>query len=106
MNSTLKNSAQGFALYYEERERLLQNLNAGYIDILVKVGQSERFSSITMRVEDSGRGFDVSKASLKMKGDEGLSRRGIPLLYELCDSVQYSGRGNVVEAVYRWPLND
>jgi len=105
MDSGLKNSAQGFASYYEERERLLQALNSGYIDILVKVGQSARFASIEIRVEDSGVGFNVGSVSPEIKADEGLSRRGIPLLYELCDSVRYNEHGNVVDAVYRWALD-
>ncbi len=102
MDSALKDSAEGFASYYEEREKLLQELDSGYIEILVKVGQSEQFTSIAMRVEDSGGGFDVGMVSPDIKADDGLSRRGIPLLYELCDSVQYNESGNVVEAVYRW----
>ena len=28
--------------------------------------------------------------------------RGIPLLYQLCDHISYSGRGNVVKAVFSW----
>ena len=55
-----------------------------------------------VRVGDSGQGFDPEPP---VPPEEALLRpwgRGISLVRELCESVQYLGNGNQVEAVYRW----
>jgi len=56
-----------------------------------------------IRVEDSGKGFDYSNHNIPDKETHtGLSGRGIMLISDLCESISYMGKGNIVEAIYSW----
>jgi anti-sigma regulatory factor (Ser/Thr protein kinase) len=55
-----------------------------------------------IRMQDSGPGFDFSKVSSDLKQNEQNFGRGISLLFNLCKTVEYSGNGNRVKAVYEW----
>ena len=57
---------------------------------------------LTIRVEDSGAGFDHQAEPGDMNHNVSTSGRGIPLLQSLCESLRYEGKGNIVEVVYRW----
>ena len=102
LDSSLKQGAEGFAQYYTLRENKLQALSQGRIDVKLNVVRGENGGRILMRLEDSGPGFDHHADSVPMGEGELLSRRGVPLVRELCDFVTYLGRGNIVEAVYSW----
>lgn len=80
----------------------MQALSQGRIDVKLNVVRGENGGRILMRLEDSGPGFDHHADSVPMGEGELLSRRGVPLVRELCDFVTYLGRGNIVEAVYSW----
>ncbi len=102
LDSSLKSDPVGFAKYYQLRsERLAQLEQRNYIRICIGLNAGLNDGRLTIRIEDSGKGFDISQ----MKADVplvGFSGRGIPLLRNLCDSVEYLGDGNLVEAVYTW----
>ncbi len=107
LDSSLKASPDGFAEYYAERARLLNESIEGYVRFHLHCEMEETVgaSRLVIRVEDSGPGFDWQSRMEKAEDSE-ISRhyhgRGIPLLRKLCESVNYIGAGNEVEAVYRW----
>lgn len=105
LNSELKGSADGFAKYYTERERRLQDICDGYVEISIKLQRSVGGGRVILRIEDSGKGFDMVHTEQMMAKSNNLSRRGIPLVRELADSVAYHGCGNIVEAIYSWSSN-
>ena len=104
LDSALKTTAEGFTEYYQRRQDSLAALRNGEIDILVRHEASASGGRMTIRVQDSGLGFDYGK----LKNTESMqfnldhSGRGVPLLDSFCESVTYHGCGNVVEAVYCW----
>ncbi len=102
LDSTLKQGAAGFAEYYTQRENLLSTLQVGQVDLVVNVVHSPEGGQVQIRLQDSGEGFDYGASSAMVSDDELLSRRGVKLVQELCEFVNYQGRGNVVEALYRW----
>ena len=57
-------------------------------------------------IKDSGKGFDpvnyFSKKSDDNTRDKTLSGRGIELVEQLCDSLEYQENGTHVEATYVW----
>ncbi len=101
LDSTIKSDAEGFGRYFEEREQRLKTLVSGEISMSLICEQRDGQRVLRIRVEDSGSGFDYHNEA-KGPGDNPLQLhgRGIHLLNSLCLSLQYSGSGNVVEAMY------
>jgi two-component system, HptB-dependent secretion and biofilm response regulator len=101
LNSTLKASIDGFAEYYQTRAERLSTLKSGFVRVSIEQKATGSGGTLVIVVEDSGKGFDYSK--LKTSADtSGYCGRGIPLLKNLCKTVEYKGAGNVVEAVFEW----
>ena len=106
LRSNLKQSAEGFAGYFAERDTRLGALEDGYIRILISTHQVTNGGSVVIQVEDSGPGFDYSDyLSHELPPSTQFSGRGIALVRELCDSVAYEDAGNRVRAVFSW-VND
>ena len=56
-------------------------------------------------IRDSGAGFDFSaKSNTDKEASISSHGRGMFLLEEICDSIEYQGSGNRVEAVYTWSV--
>jgi len=108
LTSELKNSAEGFSQYFEERELRLKNLEEGSVDLQIRLYPFHNGGRIIINIQDSGQGFDVKKY-YKSRGnisDRGvlLSGRGIDLVEQLCDSLDFRKNGSAVEASYVWTL--
>ena len=102
LKSDLKATAAGFIEYYENRTHLLETLDSGYVRFRFTHAPTKDGGVLTIRLEDSGRGFDIrDKLNVQIKRG-GYSGRGVPLIRSLCDSVEYKDKGNAVEATYVW----
>jgi len=101
LDSSLKESPEGFSLYFQDREKALQSIAGAYIKVNIKIKEQSDEYIVFIRVEDSGNGFDISKFSLN---DDLIKNRafgrGIILVQNLCDSLHYELPGNIAEAVY------
>ena len=102
LDSRLKNTADGFAKYYMEREMRLSNLSVGSIKIDVNHQPDEDGGLLTIHIEDSGEGFNYKSSTVSLEHNVGHSGRGIQLLGTICESIEYNDVGNVVKATYRW----
>ncbi len=102
LDSTLKGTADGFAKYYMEREARLSNLDDGSISIYVAHQPNAEGGLLTIRVEDTGNGFDYQENQVSLESNVGHSGRGIQLLHTICEKIEYMGNGNIVEVTYRW----
>jgi two-component system, HptB-dependent secretion and biofilm response regulator len=105
MSSRLKSSADGFSLYYAEREAKLARLKDGFIRFKIEHVPLENgqigHDRLVIRIKDSGVGFNFTHWMDKHPNNAmGLSGRGIMLLQSLCQSVRYAGNGNQVEIIY------
>jgi anti-sigma regulatory factor (Ser/Thr protein kinase) len=104
LESALKDSPDGFIEYFDHRERRRRELREGRVRIDLRhepQGEGEG-GTLTIRVEDSGAGFDHEKQERSLDDDLGNCGRGMGLLRALCSEIRYAGRGNVVEAVFPW----
>ncbi|MBR7888690.1 SpoIIE family protein phosphatase [Marinomonas sp. A79] len=104
LRSSQKNSADGFSLYYEERERRLAQLKEGYVKISVKVTSEQHNRSLVLYVEDSGSGFDYKQIDFDMSDSKLLYNRGLALLNQLCSELTFSKGGSAVTAHYQWQV--
>lgn len=103
MNSSMKASADGFMEYYRLREERVAQLTDGYIRISMKHTGDHDQGDLTLIIEDSGPGFDYNDRVFQAS-ENNYSGRGIPLLASICRSLEYKGKGNIVEAQIHWPL--
>ena len=106
LDSSLKLSANGFSIYYKERERLVSELAQGFVKISMKhLDYSSMGGCLIITMEDSGRGFDVKNKTniASMGANTQLSGRGISLVDSLCHSLQYNDAGNKVTVEVHWP---
>ena len=102
LNSSLKSDPSGFAEYFKEREKRLASLDSGHIIFNLSTNQDAGVRSILLKIEDSGNGFDYLNHRPPSPEQKSLSGRGIVLINGLCGSLEYKGKGNIVEAVYSW----
>ena len=102
LSSDKKKSNEGFSHYYEERERRLASLNSGYVKISVKVTSDNNDRVIELYVEDSGAGFDYKSINYDISNTALLYNRGLALLNQFCDKLEFSKNGSAVKAHYHW----
>ncbi len=106
LSGNLKKSPEGFADYYAQREKLLNEITSGFVHIYFAYSSNIEGGSLTLRVEDSGAGFDYSARQGKALSMTGYSGRGIGIVEKLCKTVRYYGSGNKVEVVFAWVNDD
>jgi two-component sensor histidine kinase len=106
LSSDLKASAEGFAEYFKEREHRLRNLEEGFVELQLSHHPVPNGGRVIIKIKDSGQGFDITKYyKNRVVGIEPklkFSGRGIDLVEQLCDSLDYQENGTVVEASYVW----
>ncbi|WDE14531.1 SpoIIE family protein phosphatase [Thalassomonas haliotis] len=109
LNSELKNSAAGFAHYFMVRESRLKNLATGRIDISLSYHPLTSGGKMIISIADDGEGFDLEgfykqQTKLKQVGEDKvmLCGRGIDLVHQLSEKLEYLDKGNKVQATYVW----
>lgn len=102
LNSKIKSDPAGFTIYFQEREKRLSDISLGHVNFHLAIEQNDNIRSIKVRVEDSGDGFDFNNFPIPGSDNTALSGRGILLVRDLCESLNYLGNGNISEAIYSW----
>ncbi|MEN1832519.1 SpoIIE family protein phosphatase [Pseudomonas lijiangensis] len=102
LDSALKQDASGFARYYKERTDRLEALQSGFVRLHLQVEPVEQGGRLTIRVEDSGQGFDVQQMLAMPSSLEGLHGRGLKLIRELSQQAQWSKDGRVACVEFFW----
>jgi anti-sigma regulatory factor (Ser/Thr protein kinase) len=86
---------------FSDRESRLSNLKSGFVQFDLTCRQGDGFRDITLRIQDSGDGFDYKNYKPPKSSELALSGRGIVLINEFCESLTYEGNGNIASAVFR-----
>ncbi|WP_397449076.1 SpoIIE family protein phosphatase [Pseudomonas sp. NA-150] len=102
LDSSLKRDAPGFAQYYRERSARLAALETGYVRLHLQIIPSREGGRLTIRVEDSGAGFDVGRVLESPKAGHELSGRGLELVRRLSHSCQWSDGGRTASVEFSW----
>jgi serine phosphatase RsbU (regulator of sigma subunit) len=102
LESSVKDTPEGFARYFSERRERLGRLREGRIKIGITAKREGGCGVLEARIEDDGPGFDFARWSGPSVQACACGGRGIGLVRALCDSLAYEGAGNVVKATYRW----
>jgi len=125
LSSALKDSPEGFSQYFNERTKLLAELSdsasdfisitLNYYPLLCENSLKEQNGKkvggkMRINLKDSGHGFDVLSVmknnSLAIGHGIQLSGRGIELVNQLCDTLEYQEEGTLVTANYIWRNED
>lgn len=98
--SELRNSSEGFDAYYRLRQERLGKGDRGDLHVALERMAGPGGTTIRMRVQDSGPGFDPAKFLLPLGEVKGFFGRGIALVRALGADPRYRGCGNTVEVEY------
>lgn len=100
LDSGIKAESNGFFRYLEERATRLQALQQATLDVHIALQNDPTGAAAVITVTDSGPGFDMNAVSQSPNAGT-QSGRGLQLLRNLTESLDYLGNGNRVRAVLR-----
>ena len=102
LDSSLKRDASGFTLYYQQRNARLDELQDGYVRVHLQVAPKDDGGCLAIRVEDSGKGFDVARVMARPVDGIRLSGRGISLIRQLGRNASWSDEGRSARVEFFW----
>lgn len=102
LDSSLKRDAEGFARYYQQRGQRLDELVSGFIRVHLQVVPEGTGGRLTLRVEDSGQGFDPLQVLSRPPAVDELSGRGLSLVQRLSNQCRWSSDGRTACVEFVW----
>ncbi|MFJ2282639.1 SpoIIE family protein phosphatase [Pseudomonas sp. NPDC087803] len=104
LDSALKRDAAGFARYYEQRNARLEALQDGYVRVHLQIKPQGAGGCLAIRVEDSGKGFDVARVMERPLDGVRLSGRGVSLIRQLGHNASWSDEGRSACVEFFWEV--
>jgi CheY-like chemotaxis protein len=96
LNSSIKDSPDGFARYFLLREKKLSTLSSSdHLDIIIEWCVNEAIPRLLIEVTDSGVGYQENNSLLE--SNAAFSGRGLALVRSLCKSVTVVAPGNKIK---------
>ncbi|TFB38876.1 fused response regulator/phosphatase [Pseudomonas sp. F01002] len=102
LDSSLKRDASGFTRYYQQRNTRLDALQDGFVRVHLQVTPKGQGGCLTVRVEDSGKGFDVARVMERPVDGVRLSGRGVSLIRQLGHNASWSDNGRSARVEFFW----
>ncbi len=104
LDSSLKREMDGFERYFQLRSERLQELHEGEIRLDINQHNDLNGNCLSIKVSDSGPGFDFHQLDPSSKQNDAVSYhgRGLMLLRQICSHLEFLGNGNQVIAELRW----
>ncbi|WP_433741474.1 ATP-binding SpoIIE family protein phosphatase [Pseudomonas putida] len=102
LDSSLKRDVAGFARYYKQRNKRLDELQDGYVRVHLQVTPQGEGGRLVIRVEDSGKGFDVERVMERPLDPVRLSGRGVSLIRQLGRNANWSDDGRSARVEFFW----
>jgi len=94
LSSELKKTEDGFMEYYRLRQERLDNLTDASIEVDFELIKKDELV-LSIRMSDSGKGFDISKVNNSSKEDS--FGRGVGLINKVCSRMEYLDGGSTIE---------
>ncbi|VVN96124.1 Chemotaxis response regulator protein-glutamate methylesterase [Pseudomonas fluorescens] len=104
LDSSLKRDAAGFARYYEQRNARLEVLQDGYVRVHLQVRPQGAGGCLVIRVDDSGKGFDVAQVMERPLDGVRLSGRGVSVVRQLGRNASWSDEGRSAHVEFFWEV--
>ncbi|WP_419709028.1 ATP-binding SpoIIE family protein phosphatase [Pseudomonas sp. NFX224] len=102
LDSSLKRDVTGFGRYYQQRNARLDELQDGYVRVHLQVTPQDEGGCLVIRVEDSGKGFDVDRVLKRPVDPVRLSGRGVSLVRQLGRNASWSDDGRTARVEFFW----
>jgi len=102
LDSSLKRDASGFARYYQQRNVRLDELQDGFVRVHLQVAPKGEGGCLIIRVEDSGKGFDVERVMARPVDSARLSGRGVSLVRQLGRNARWFDEGRTACVEFFW----
>ena len=102
LDSAWKCDAEGFSLYYQERQRRLDALDEGFVSIDLSVKSEGEAGHLRIGVRDSGPGFDVQRTLDKQYCAECLGGRGLRMIRQMSDRFYWQPDGKLLNVEFHW----
>lgn len=105
LDSSMKCDAEGFAKYYQERQRRLNTFADGWVAIDLSVKSDEAKGCLRITVRDSGPGFDVVRALSKPYCAQCLGGRGLRMIRQMSERFYWEPDGKVLNVEFYWTVH-
>jgi CheY-like chemotaxis protein len=102
LDSSLKRDVLGFTRYYQQRNMRLDELQDGFVRVHLQVTPQGEGGCLVIRVEDSGKGFDVGRVLDRPIDPVRLSGRGVSLIRQLGRNASWSDDGRSARVEFFW----
>lgn len=102
LDSALKNTPDGFAKFFELKHDRLDALTTGDIKLIFSHRPLKKGGELSIRIQDTGNGFNEEAIISEIINNEQYSGRGIKLIRQICDSLEYSDGGRRATAIFTW----
>ena len=102
LTSSVKDTPEGFAHYFSERESRLHDIVSGFVSIKMHVEYSNYGGVVTVTVEDSGKGYDPNLIVSEANEEGTPYNRGLYLVRQLSEKVIVSAKGNKTTCLFKW----
>jgi CheY-like chemotaxis protein len=102
LDSSLKRDVLGFTRYYQQRNMRLDELQDGFVRVHLQVTPQGEGGCLVIRVEDSGKGFDVGRVLDRPVDPVRLSGRGVSLIRQLGRNASWSDDGRSARVEFFW----
>ncbi|MDX1518699.1 MAG: SpoIIE family protein phosphatase, partial [Gammaproteobacteria bacterium] len=103
LDSGIKQDPEGFARYYDQRERLLEEMEQGKLQFEISNRVVKGGARLTLALQHNGSGFDFRKYLDRIQADPDQAHgRGLLLMRNICSDIRYSDNGRRLELDYTW----
>jgi len=102
LDSSLKSNPDRFMDFFELKQQRLDQLTEGHITLTFSHIPYEKGGKLTIQIQDSGDGFDDQSISSNLTDNQQYSGRGLSLIRQICDSLEYSNGGREATATFIW----
>lgn len=100
LDSRIKHDPEGWTAYYAEREKRLASDCLGHIHIDIEHQVLKQGGELSIKVLDSGAGFDSDAAT--QGGVDKDGGRGLSLVKQLSESITFTENGRCINVVYAY----
>ncbi|WP_191600697.1 ATP-binding protein [Marinomonas algicola] len=104
LNSDLKKTPEGFSNYFLEKQKRLKEISNGFVSIKMHANRSLIDRSVTVVVEDSGKGYNPDLIAIEANQEGVPYNRGLYLVRYLSEEVTVSPKGNKTTILFKWTL--
>jgi len=100
LDSSMKNTPQGYMAFYKEKQKRLDEMEQGHIQISLRHELNGNDGGrLSLHIIDSGEGYNFRNPQTSKNQ---FSGRGLKLASSLCTELKVLGKGNSVMAYYDW----